>query len=163
MFLLNGKALAIDTPFEYEGVRYPANWLRLSTLEEKEAIGITEVVEEARPDDRFYWVTDNGDGTYTATPKDLEDLKSQIVTQVKAIAGTMLAQSDWKIIRQAEGGTAADAETLYTRSAIRERSNAHEASINVCTSVEELAALSFDWGIEPYVAPTPIANPEAGA
>jgi len=27
MFLLNGKALAIDTPFEYEGVRYPANWL----------------------------------------------------------------------------------------------------------------------------------------
>ena len=41
MFLLNGEPLAIDTPFTADDIQYPANWLRLSTLEEKEAIGIT--------------------------------------------------------------------------------------------------------------------------
>jgi hypothetical protein len=44
MFLLNGKVLPLDTPFKTEdGTSFPANWLRLTTLEEKQAIGITEV------------------------------------------------------------------------------------------------------------------------
>lgn len=44
MFLLNGSPLPLDTPFkDAEGNSYPANWLRLTTLEEKQAIGITEV------------------------------------------------------------------------------------------------------------------------
>jgi hypothetical protein len=29
--------------------------------------------DEVRPDDRYYWVTANPDGSYTATPKALED------------------------------------------------------------------------------------------
>jgi hypothetical protein len=29
--------------------------------------------DEIRPDDRYYWVTVNPDGSYTATPKALED------------------------------------------------------------------------------------------
>jgi hypothetical protein len=29
--------------------------------------------DEIRPDDRYYWVTANSDGSYTATPKALED------------------------------------------------------------------------------------------
>lgn len=148
MFLLNGKALAIDTPFEYEGVRYPANWLRLASIDEKSAIGITEVVEETRPDDRFYWVTDNGDGTYTSTPKDLDALKANMVSQVKTTAGTMLAQSDWKVVRASEGVKPVDDATLANRAAIRTRSNEHEAAIAACTTVEELAALSFDWNVE---------------
>jgi hypothetical protein len=47
--------------------------LNLTSLEEKEAIGITEVAQEARPDDRFYWVKDNDDGTFTSSPKLLND------------------------------------------------------------------------------------------
>lgn len=44
MFLLNGVPLPLDTPFKTEdGTSFPANWLRLTTLAEKEAIGITEV------------------------------------------------------------------------------------------------------------------------
>jgi len=44
MFLLNGIALPLDTPFkDAAGNSYPANWLRLTTLAEKQAIGITEV------------------------------------------------------------------------------------------------------------------------
>jgi hypothetical protein len=29
--------------------------------------------DEIRPDDRYYWVTQNSDGSYSATPKALED------------------------------------------------------------------------------------------
>jgi hypothetical protein len=44
MFLLNNVPLPLDTPFrDADGNSYPANWLRLTTLEEKQAIGITEV------------------------------------------------------------------------------------------------------------------------
>ena len=42
-FKLNGKTLKLDVPFtDANGIKYPANWLRLTTLEEKEAIGIKE-------------------------------------------------------------------------------------------------------------------------
>ena len=41
---LDGKTLPVDVPFETsDGTKYPANWLRLTTLEEKLAIGIQEV------------------------------------------------------------------------------------------------------------------------
>lgn len=44
MFLLNGVSLPLDTPFkDAAGTSYPANWLRLTTIHEKNAIGITEV------------------------------------------------------------------------------------------------------------------------
>jgi hypothetical protein len=44
MFMLNNKPLPLDTPFKTEdGTSFPANWLRLTTIHEKNAIGITEV------------------------------------------------------------------------------------------------------------------------
>ena len=43
-FKLDGKTLPVDVPFKTsDGTHYPANWLRLTTLEEKKAIGIEEV------------------------------------------------------------------------------------------------------------------------
>ncbi|NBX50972.1 hypothetical protein EBT25_13835, partial [bacterium] len=67
MFLLNGNPLPIDTPFEINGTHYPANWLRLTSIEEKNAVGITEVEDQTTQyDDRFWWGVDN--------PKQLDDL-----------------------------------------------------------------------------------------
>ena len=44
MFLLNGSPLPLDTPFkDAEGNSYPPNWLRLTTIHEKNAIAIIEV------------------------------------------------------------------------------------------------------------------------
>ena len=34
-----------DVPFTHNGIKYPATWLRLTTLEEKQAIGIVEEPE----------------------------------------------------------------------------------------------------------------------
>jgi hypothetical protein len=137
MFLINGSPLALDVPFTHNDVQYPANWLRMTTLAEKEAIGITEVADPARYDDRYYWGVDN--------PKDLDQCKANLITQIKQTAGSMLSPTDWKIIRATETGTWIDAETLAARSAIRTASNANEAAVAACTTVDELAALQLTW------------------
>ena len=77
MFLLDGKRLQPGTAFTHNNIQYPANWLNHASSQEKNAIGITEVSEQSRPDDRFYWVTDNGDGTYGSTPKQLNDKQEE--------------------------------------------------------------------------------------
>ena len=58
-FLLDGNPLAVDVPFTVGDINYPANWLRLSTADEKTALGITEVADSPTFDSRFY----NGDGS----------------------------------------------------------------------------------------------------
>jgi hypothetical protein len=140
MFMLDNQPLAIDVPFTHNEIQYPANWLRLTTLEEKQAIGITEVADPARYDDRFYWGVGN--------PKDLTTLKGNMIGQVKTTAGTLLAPTDWKVIRAAEGVKDVDAETLAARAAIRTASNANEAAITACTTVDALAALQLTWPTE---------------
>lgn len=137
MFMLNGSPLALDTPFTSNDIQYPANWLRMTTMEEKEAIGITEVADPDRYDDRFYWGVGN--------PKDLDQCKANMVTQIKAAAGSMLAPTDWKVIRATETGIPLDADTLTARADIRAASNTNEAAVAVCTTVDELAALQLTW------------------
>ena len=41
-FKLDDIILKLDVPFTSRGIKYPANWLRLTTLDEKKAIGIKE-------------------------------------------------------------------------------------------------------------------------
>jgi hypothetical protein len=78
MFILDGKPLSPDRAFTHDGIQYPANWLRLSTLEEKEAIGITEVPDPPIYDQRFYWGYDQDgqlipkDSKYTAATDGLD-------------------------------------------------------------------------------------------
>jgi hypothetical protein len=67
-FKLNGKTLPIDRGFTHNDIQYPRNWLRLSTQEDKDALGITWEADPVRHDDRYYW---NGELT---NPKALEDV-----------------------------------------------------------------------------------------
>ena len=171
MFLLNGSPLSPDTAFTAGDIQYPNNWLRLASPEERAVIGITEVADPAPHDDRFYWapgipkaledvLATKEDGTplmvqvydaatqsMVATDKQVVQvgLKSQMIAQVKATAGSLLAATDWKVTRAAEGVKPVDAETLAARAAIRAASNANETAIAGCTTVDELAALQLIW------------------
>ena len=151
MFLYNGNRFNINEPFTGpDGTQYPAGWFL--NPEHRTAIGIVEVTEETRPDDRFYWVTDNGDGTFTSTPKDLDNLKAMQVTKIKNQAGSILAQTDWKVIRAYETGTTIDTELASFRQSIREHSNDLESQINGTTTVEELIAVNISEGWATYGA-----------
>ena len=133
MFLLNGNKLQEGVAFtDSGGNQYPANWLNLSTEEEKEAIGITWVADVARADDRFYW-----DGNVN-NPKDLDVLKDQFTSQVKQTAASFLSQTDWYIIRKAERSIAVPAEVASQRAkVIAEETRLEDAIANV-SDVSEL-------------------------
>jgi len=156
MFKLDGKILQTGVAFTHNDIQYPANWLNLSTPEEKAAIGITEVAEQPRPDDRYYWVTDNGDGTYTTTPKDLTALKVLVTEQVNQTAGAILAPTDYMVIKAYETGKTIDAAWNTWRNEIRTQAVAQKTAISACTTVEQLIALApVVWAHDPnYVAPT---------
>jgi len=162
MFLLDGKRLPLDRAFTHPttGVQYPATWLRMTTLAEKEAIGITEVPDETSPayDQRFYWGVDN--------PKDHAQLVEQWVAQVKQTAGTLLASTDWYITRQAETGSVVPQDVLDRRAEIRTYSNTKEAAITATTTTDELAAYitgsEFNvWEVLPDPEPEAVGEPAA--
>lgn len=151
MFQLNGKPLGIDVPFTTEdGTQYPANWLRLATAEEKEAIGITEVPDAASYDDRFYWGVNS--------PKQLEDiytfqegsdvsvresigLKSTWSAQIKDTTNKLLAATDWMVIRKAERDVAIPAKTVAYRAAVLAECDRLLAAIAGAADVAALAGV----------------------
>ena len=158
MFKLDGKTLQTGTAFTHNDIQYPANWLNLSTLEEKQTIGITEISEQPRPDDRYYWVTDNG--TYSTTPKDLTSLKVRATNQVNQTAGSILAPSDYMVIKAFETSTPIDATWNTWRNEIRSQAVAQKTAIAACTTVEQLIALTpIVWANDPnYVAPAEVTT-----
>ena len=156
MFLLDGKPLSPDRAFTTpDGTQYPANWLRLSTLEQKEAIGINEVPDAPSWDQRFYW---GYDAEGNLLPKDHAQLVEQWVTTTKVTAGSLLTPSDWYITRQAETGAAVPQEVLDRRAEIRAYSNTKEQALLATTSTDELAAYvtSADYSRWEPEAPAPV-------
>lgn len=149
MFLLNGNPLPLDTPFTIDGTSYPANWLRLTSIEEKNAVGITEVEDQTTQyDDRFYWGVDNPKqlDDITVTPENGEPyiqrgLKHNWIAQVKDTAGKLLAQTDWMVIRKAERDVAIPAATVTYRTAVVAEANRLETAITQCVDVPALIAV----------------------
>ena len=157
MLILDGKPLSYDRAFSHDGVSYPANWLRLSTWEEKQRIGITEIPDPVQQtwDQRFYWGVDN--------PKDHTGLVELWVGKVKQIAGTLLSPTDWYVTRNAENGSAIPQGVLERREEIRNYSNVKEIALTATTSTDELAAYvtsqSFSEWAPPVVVEEPVELP----
>ena len=137
MLKLDGKTLQYDKAFTHEGISYPANWLRLTTLEERRAIGITEVADNTQVwDQRFYWGVDN--------PKDLDQLKTNWKSQQDDTAASLLASSDWRVVKAAEV-TDYTVESKWTtyRAAVRTACNTRQTEIDACKDVAALKELLF--------------------
>jgi hypothetical protein len=136
MFMLNGQPLSPDTPFTVDGIQYPANWLRLASLDEKTAIGIMEVADPERYDDRFYWGVGN--------PKDLEQVRSTITAQIKTTAFSLLQPTDYVDLRNVRDPSYKP-EVMTAREAIRTACTTNLAAIAAAATVDEIAVLQFTW------------------
>ena len=155
-FKLDGKLLAVDVAFSHNDIQYPANWLRLSTAQEKKDLGITEVTDEPTYDSRFYW----GDGTAKAlddvNAKDEEGnllkdengnqvvilgIKSVLKAQEKVIAGSLLAKYDWYVVRKAEKSTAIPTAITTYRDGVRTACDTREKEIDACSDTAALVTL----------------------
>ena len=155
MLTLNGKTLQYDRAFTHDGISYPANWLRLTTLEEKQAIGIVEVPDQPQAgwDQRFYWGVGN--------PKQLNDeaildedgndtgevqtgLKTLWKEKQNEIAASLLAPSDWRVVKASEvTDYTVDTEWLTYRAAVRTACNTRQTEIDNCADVPALKELLF--------------------
>jgi hypothetical protein len=177
MYKVNNKPLQLDRAFTLGDIQYPSNWLRLATEADKAALGITWEAEATRADDRFYWsgditnpkaledrleVDEDGNPMYVKVLGEVDGepamvdsderlvtkgLKSQWVAQVKDTAGSMLAGSDWMVIRKAERDVAIDADVVAKRAAILAEADRLEVAINACANVAALIEVisSQDW------------------
>lgn len=137
MFILDGKTLSPDAPFSHDGVNYPANWLRLSSLEEKEAIGIQEVPDPPTWDQRFYWGYDQ-DGNLI--PKDHTQLVEQWTQQTRQTANSLLFPSDWMVVREVDNGVQVDPAWRTWRENIRLAAGSKVYEIEQTTTTDQLAA-----------------------
>ena len=155
-FKLNGKPLAVDVAFSHNDIQYPANWLRLSTAEEKTAIGITEVADAPTYDSRFYWgdgtakkltdtneVDENGDPLLDINGDQVVTLgvKSVLKAQEKVTAGSLLAPYDWYVVRKAEKSTAIPTAITTYRDAVRTACDTREKEIDACSDTAALITL----------------------
>jgi hypothetical protein len=137
--------------------------------------------DEIRPDDRYYWVTANENGSFSKMPKELEDreevdedgnpmyvkvlgevdgkpamvdsaerlitkgLKSDHIARVKQTANSILAQTDWMVIRKAERNIDIPADTVAYRAAVVAKATELETAISAVTSVEALKELNLSF------------------
>ena len=138
------------------GVRHPKNW-NIWDDAHKKSMNITEVTLEARPDGRFYNWIDNGlEGVANITPRNLDDtgsgdtlvlgLKSGYIQQVKEQQGSLLAITDWAVVRKADTGTDIPAKIATWRAAIRTKATEMEKAITDAKDMDAFIALfvSYD-------------------
>ena len=149
MLQLDGKTLQYDKAFVHDGMQYPANWLRLTSLEEKQAIGIVEVADPVVGvwDQRFYWGVDNPKQLNDVTDEDgntTTGLKTLWKAKQSEIASSLLTPSDWRVVKAAEvTDYAVSSQWLTYRAAVRTSCNARQAEIDACKDVPALKELLF--------------------
>ena len=73
-------------------------------------------------------------------------VRSQLKAEVKSQQGSLLAQSDWAVVRKADKGTAIPSNIQTYRDAIRTKATAMESAIDGAANTDAVAALfvTFD-------------------
>ena len=135
----------IKTPraLTVNGIQHPSNIFRAWTKPELLAIGIAPARVDV-PDSRYYntgaesytftdgeWVI-----SYASTEKDVASLKSDVIGKINAHVGSLLSSSDWRVIREADGGTAMSDNWKTYRNEVRAHGNSLESGVEAFASVE---------------------------
>ncbi len=126
-------------------VQHPANVFRLWSKDELAAIGFRPARVEV-PDSRYY---DTGveshnlvDGewviSYASIEKNVEDLKSDLIAKIKKNVGNALSDSDWRVIREADGGTTMTDVWKTYRNEVRAHGNSLESGVESFASLQAI-------------------------
>lgn len=158
MYVLEGRQLNLDVPLIIGDVTYPANWLRLSSPEQRETLGITWEPDVVTPDydQRFFWAANNPkvledtpllDREGNATEEIQTGLKTIWVKKQKDIAANILLLTDWYVTRKSETGADIPDEVTTFRASTRAACEQRESEIRACTTTAELASLIREGGL----------------
>ena len=170
IYKCNGKTIRPGQQFtDADGTVHPGSWYTYS-VEQKTAIGITEIVQQPHPNSVLYNWGYNDDGTVTSTAKPLDDInevdengdpitengeqivtpgvKSNLIAEVKAQQGSLLSQTDWAVIRNADTGDAIPSNIATYRAEIRSKATEMETAITNAADTDAIAALFVTYTVE---------------
>ena len=139
----------IKTPkeFMHNGITYPRQVFRKWGKPELAELGIRPA-RVVTPDSRYFntggenyelvdgeWVI-----SYVETEKEVAPIKEQLISKVKDHVASILAPSDWRIIREQEGYKVAGDEWKTWRGAVRDHGNELEETIHSMTDMDSVRA-----------------------
>ena len=157
-WLYNGRTLKIGKSWtDDNGYKHPYNWASAWSAEDKTQWGVTWQDDvNTSYDNRFYWARDversltdinevdednnpilDQDGNQVVT----KGLKTIWIERTKETANSLLAKSDWYVVRNAEKSTAIPADITTYRDDVRTASNTIETAINACADLDAFKAL----------------------
>jgi hypothetical protein len=129
------------------GVQYPRNIFTQWSREQLAELDILPY-REIGVNSKYQWQGQltramvNGEvvGTYAGIDRDVDGLKNNMISQVRQIASSKIAETDWMVIREADGGTAMNADVKAYRAAVRTDSNRKETEINALADLDAVKA-----------------------
>ena len=104
-------------------------------------------------DDVLFTAQNETDGLGTEGEIKQYGLKPQHKAVINSQAGGLLQDTDWMVVRAAEGGTAVPSDITTWRAAVRTKANAMQVQIGNAANVDALAALYVYNDDEPPVRP----------
>ena len=128
-----GRTLPMDKAFSHNNISFPANWLRVSTPDDKEAQGISWVTPEEPP----------------VVRAPLEREKRDGIARAKDTAGKLLAQSDWMVIASVERSRVVADDWAEYRAAVIAEADRLEGQYSTAESYEAIDAIVQNWPINP--------------
>jgi len=135
----------IKTPRELtiSGITYPRQIFRQWDKPKLAELGIRPA-RVVTPDTRYYntggenyelidneWVI-----SYAYTEKDVEDLKKNVISAINSRTGALLSPSDWRVVREVDGGTPLTDEWKTYRNEVRAHGNSLESGVQAFASVQ---------------------------
>jgi len=140
-----------------DGIKHPRNW-HIWSENQKKLAGLEEIIPDPIPNTVTWWYTQNADGTVTKKAKNLNDVtednsvtlgvKSVLIERVKSQQESLLAKSDWAIIRKVDKGTSIPNNIQTWRDAIRIKATEMEDAISNATDTEAVERLFLSWDSE---------------
>lgn len=90
------------------------------------------------------WVAE-GNTPDEETPPTLEEVKASKVDELKSMANSILAPTDWYVIRNTETAVSVPSEITSFRDSVRTYTDTAETAINALTDVESVKAYEFSF------------------
>ena len=141
---------SIGMTWEADAVRYDDRFYWNGDINNPKAL---EDREESDEDGNPLYVqvydatANDGKGAMVNTDKRLiyKGLKSNFIAQIKYTAGTILAQTDWMVIRKAERNVDIPTAVATYRASVVAKATELETAISAVTTIEQLIALDISF------------------
>ena len=122
-----------------DGIKHPSNWMIWSEDYKKNTMNLTWE-EPLGSFDGFYYYGWNSDGD-ALLPKPVADLKTSLVLKAKEMSASLLAPSDWYVVRKTETDVAVPTEITAYRTAVRTNYGSLKTAINAASDIAGLQAI----------------------